>query len=230
MRGRDEQQDAHADGRDAVESEAVHAEGRDEEDGEEWPKAEAAVAANAEDAHALATRALRDAVDAAGGLRMEDGRRDAHDRNGGEDQPVVGEEARQSQRGAGKEDADGHEPLARALVGQIAEQGLDDGGGEHQARDGRVVHAVEADEERQQGGQRTRVDVIAQMRRSEQIEVFLVQRIKSFHESIFLLYHTSCQMLASHSCLTERYISGGVEKCVLGTIEKCVLGTTCGSF
>ena len=212
MRDSEEQQEAHAGGGDAVEGEAVHAERRDEEDGEQRAEAEATVAADAEDAHALAARALRDAIDAAGSLWMEDGGRDAHDRDRSEDQPVVGDEARDGQRGAGKEDADGHEPLARALVGQIAEQRLNDGAQErrskHQARDGRVVHAVEAYEERQQRRQRTRVDVIAQMRRSEQVEVFLIQRIKSFRGSVVLLYHTSAGL----------------------HFVKCVLGATCASF
>ncbi len=164
------------------------------------------------DATGVEREKARAAIDAAGGLRMEDGGRDAHDRDRSEDQPVVGDEARDGQRGAGKEDADGHEPLARALVGQIAEQRLDDGAQErrskHQARDGRVVHAVEAYEERQQRRQRTRVDVVAQMRCSEKVEVFPIQRIKSFRDGMPLVYHTSAGL----------------------HFVKCVLGAKCAFF
>ncbi|EEX68307.1 hypothetical protein MITSMUL_05310 [Mitsuokella multacida DSM 20544] len=46
------------------------------------------------------------------------------------------------------------------------------------------------------------------MRRSEQVEVFLIQRIKSFRGSVVLLYHTSAKL----------------------HFVKCVLGAMCASF
>jgi hypothetical protein len=135
--------------------------------GEDRAGGDAGVAAYAEDAQAGAFFLAGDEVGEPGGFGVERGDADAADGDGQEEQPVGIDEAGGGQAEAGAENARRHEPGHGFLVGQVADERLDDGGDEVGRQDegggGGVAEVVLGDEERQDGGQGALVDVGEEM-------------------------------------------------------------------
>ncbi len=154
---------------------SCHAEHTQRRSGNQWPEREAELAPYGEDADARSLLLPGNEVGEPSSFGVEHGHADAADYGRGHDKGVVGKNAYAGDANARQGDSQRHQPRALRPIAQPAEQGLDDGrrriGGKQQCRYLHVRIAVVQNQKRHHRHQRALVQVVAQVRRHQQIAV-----------------------------------------------------------
>ena len=150
-------------GRNPVKGRSLHAKCRNEKDRQQRAQTKAAIAAHAENAHALSLFGSGNRINIASRFRVKDGAANPHQSDRRKNPPIIGHKARGRQRQPRHKHAQHHKPLAGAFIRQPAKQRLNNRGqkrrGKHQPRNRGIIHAIFTDKKRQQRRQGTTVDI-----------------------------------------------------------------------